>query len=50
MSYEFKLGQELVTTDSEGNGVKFTATIGDELTGWIETITTKRIEGNKMIA
>ncbi|VDI55158.1 Hypothetical predicted protein [Mytilus galloprovincialis] len=62
MSYEFKLGQELVTTDSEGNGVKFTATIGadgvwtqsdkssHELTGWIETITTKRIEGNKMIA
>ncbi|XP_076083940.1 fatty acid-binding protein, liver-like [Mytilus galloprovincialis] len=60
MSYEFKLGQELVTTDSEGKGVKFTATIGadgvwtdkssHELTGWIETITTKRIEGNKMIA
>ncbi|XP_052065019.1 fatty acid-binding protein, liver-like isoform X1 [Mytilus californianus] len=59
-SFTFILGQELVTKDLEGKGVKATATLSEdgiwtdktshEIMGYKETITTKRVEGNKMIA
>ncbi|XP_076113517.1 gastrotropin-like [Mytilus galloprovincialis] len=56
--FKFKLGEECVSQDAQGQGIKFTAVINSdgsmvdsssfERMGWKPTTTTRKVYGNKM--